>query len=157
MNGCSSCETKTNSEQPMAQALFWLGGSPWEMEFAWYLGKCFGIKIFFLDKEGIMIDIPRSSSSMQKRIYSDYPTFLRDNDTEFETVAVETYKGGTSLKDFKHPSKALYLFGGEYHGLETAMCSQADHQIRLDGKEPYNASMAAGLVLYHRFHLGRAS
>lgn len=75
---------------------------------------------------------------------SDYPEGVT-------IIGVE--KGGKSLSSFKHPARAVYLLGGEDHGLEEAELAMCDEIVTIEAaRNPmYNVSIAASLVMYHRY------
>lgn len=63
-------------------------------------------------------------------------------------------KGTHSLVDFKHPDKAIYLFGGSHLNLSSDVMGtrSADHLVYIPVKEhEMYAHAAACIVLYARF------
>lgn len=136
-----------------ALALFWLSGAPWELEFIWYLKACFDIKMFFIDAKQKVRTIVAHNPPMHKLFFDDYASFKRSHPCPgFKTVAAEPDHSGIPIYKFNHPTKALYLFGGDNMSLPKEVYEEADYQIYLEGKNSYYVSTAASLIFYHRFH-----
>lgn len=65
-------------------------------------------------------------------------------------VAVELVDGAKELSTYKHPERALYVFGPEDGSLPKDVIAQCRDVVKMDGKFCANLAVAASLVLYHR-------
>lgn len=67
--------------------------------------------------------------------------------------------GGTPLREFTHPERAIYLLGAEDHGLPELVLSKCQSVVSLEavGMASYNVSVAGSIVLYHRCFLNGKS
>lgn len=60
-----------------------------------------------------------------------------------EQVFIE--QGGTTLQDFIHPEKAVYVFGCDYGEITS------DNNISIDSILPVHSEIAGGIILAHRY------
>jgi len=67
-----------------------------------------------------------------------------------EVVCVELCVGATSLTEFTHPERALYIFGPEDGSISQAIIDQADHVVYIPTKNCLNLAATANVVLYDR-------
>jgi tRNA(Leu) C34 or U34 (ribose-2'-O)-methylase TrmL len=67
-----------------------------------------------------------------------------------EVVCVELCVGATSLTEFSHPERALYIFGPEDSSLSQTIIDQADHVVYIPTKNCLNLAATANVVLYDR-------
>ena len=67
-----------------------------------------------------------------------------------EVVAVEIVEGAKNLRDFKHPERALYVFGPEGGSLDEELLRSCDHVVAVDTKLCMNLAATVNVVLYDR-------
>lgn len=67
-----------------------------------------------------------------------------------EVVCVELCLGATSLIDFSHPERAIYIFGPEDGSISQTIIDQADHVVYVPTKDCLNLAATANVVLYDR-------
>ncbi len=65
-------------------------------------------------------------------------------------VCVELVEGATALPDFRHPEKALYLFGPEDGSLSQEIVDQADHVVYVPTIGCLNLAATVNVLLYDR-------
>jgi len=82
--------------------------------------------------------------------YLDFEDFKAHLPYGAMLVGVEM--GGTSLTEFAHPSRAVYLLGAEDHGLPPDILVQCQRVVSLQaiGQPSYNVAVAGSLVMYDR-------
>ena len=67
-----------------------------------------------------------------------------------EVVAVEIVEGAKLLRDFKHPERALYVFGPEGGSLGGELLASCDHVVAVDTELCMNLAATVNVVLYDR-------
>ncbi|MBT5231190.1 MAG: RNA methyltransferase [Methylococcales bacterium] len=67
-----------------------------------------------------------------------------------EVVCVDLVEGATSLPDFKHPEKALYVFGPEDGTISQDIVNKADHVVYIPTIGCLNLAASVNVVLYDR-------
>jgi tRNA(Leu) C34 or U34 (ribose-2'-O)-methylase TrmL len=67
-----------------------------------------------------------------------------------EMVVVELVAGAKSLVDFKHPERALYVFGPEDGSVPNRLVSTAQHIVQIPTSWCMNLAATANVVLYDR-------
>jgi len=67
-----------------------------------------------------------------------------------QLVGVEMDDAADLLENFKHPQRAVYLFGSEDNGLPRKVLNKCHSVIKLRGKHSMNLACAGSIVLYHR-------
>jgi tRNA G18 (ribose-2'-O)-methylase SpoU len=65
-------------------------------------------------------------------------------------VAVEMTPDATPLREFSHPSRAIYLLGNEQVGLSPGVLASCHAAVRLPGEFSLNVAVAGSLVMYDR-------
>ena len=83
------------------------------------------------------------------------PTFLVDDllnarPHNCEIVVVDLIEGATPLPDFRHPERAIYVFGPEDGTLGYRHTSQAQHVVYVPGAACMNLAAAVNVILYDR-------
>ncbi|MDC0610606.1 RNA methyltransferase [Vibrio sp.] len=73
-----------------------------------------------------------------------------DLDEGVKIVCVELVVGATSLPDFIHPEKAIYLFGPEDNSLPQELVNRADHVVYVPTVGCMNLAATVNVVLYDR-------
>lgn len=69
---------------------------------------------------------------------------------ETEIVAVELLDGATPLPVFKHPHRALYVFGPEDGTLGQSITDRAQHVVYIPTRNCMNLAACVNVVLYDR-------
>lgn len=71
---------------------------------------------------------------------------------EAPLVFIEQSKKATSLNDFVHPERAVYLLGNESRGIPESIMSEAGDIIDIptEGKSSLNVAVAGSVVMYDR-------
>lgn len=75
---------------------------------------------------------------------------LSEKQPDMEVVCVELCLGATSLTEFKHPDKALYIFGPEDGSISQGIIDKADHVVYIPTKDCLNLAATVNVVLYDR-------
>lgn len=77
--------------------------------------------------------------------YKDIDDFLEHTPIDCEIVAIEC-DGKQALETYKHPERAIYVFGGE----DRTLPKEFDNRIRFDTPYCVNMAVAASITLYDR-------
>lgn len=87
------------------------------------------------------------------RHFETFDDFLASRPSGAVLVGIEM--GGTPLREFKHPEKAVYLLGSEDSGLPPKILAQCNEVISLDAvrRASYNLAVTGSIVMYHRVFL----
>jgi len=95
-------------------------------------------------------DMLFTENKIPLRHYIDFDQFLTDRPKGAQLIAVEM--GGTPLREFSHPSKAIYLLGSEAMGLPQAVLTACNAIVSLESVQyqSYNLAVAGSIVLYDR-------
>jgi tRNA(Leu) C34 or U34 (ribose-2'-O)-methylase TrmL len=72
--------------------------------------------------------------------------------TPYDTkkVAIEIVPDAISLPDFKHPERALYIFGPEDGSLRKELIEACDYVVKIPTKYCMNLAATVNVVLYDR-------
>lgn len=81
--------------------------------------------------------------------YQDFDTFYAFVPHSCRLIAVEMGEEVPMLSEYKHPERAIYLFGSEDNGLPEKVISRCHGQVRLPGGS-WNLASAASIVMYDR-------
>jgi tRNA G18 (ribose-2'-O)-methylase SpoU len=70
----------------------------------------------------------------------------------FDAPLIAVEMGGTPLRQFNHPERAIYLLGAEDHGLPASVLARCQSVVSLEavGHPSFNVAVAGSLVLYDR-------
>lgn len=68
----------------------------------------------------------------------------------FDCVPVAVELGGTDLRDYTHPVRAIYFFGPEDGSLSKAVSERCRDRITIPGLYCLNLATAVSIVLYDR-------
>lgn len=84
------------------------------------------------------------------REYASLAEFLLARPYDCPLIAVEM--GGTSLPEFHHPERAIYLLGAEDHGIPREVLDKCQRVVSLPSirTNSYNVAVAGSLVMYDR-------
>jgi len=67
-----------------------------------------------------------------------------------QVVAVDLVPGAVSLIDFKHPERAIYVFGAEDQTLGRRILERSQHAVMVPTRHCMNLSAAVNVILYDR-------
>ena len=76
--------------------------------------------------------------------YDDLKDFQKHIPLGCEVIGVEV--DGNSISQFKHPQRAVYIFGGEDRNLP----KEITNRVRIDTSYCLNMAVAASIVMFHR-------
>lgn len=87
------------------------------------------------------------------------PVFITDDPLAYrpigaEVVAVDIVEGATDLRAFRHPQRAIYVFGAEDATLEKRILDRAQHKLVIPTAHCLNLAAAVSVVLYDRIAKG---
>lgn len=87
------------------------------------------------------------------------PVFLVEDVLEYlpydtQVVAVDLVPGAVSLPEFKHPRRAVYLFGPEDGTLGKRHLDRAQHVVYVPTRNCMNLAACVNVVLYDRMAKG---
>ncbi|MCW8996287.1 MAG: RNA methyltransferase [Psychromonas sp.] len=90
-----------------------------------------------------------------KKISSTIPLIgvenLLDNKSdELKIVCVDLVEGAKPLPTFKHPDKAIYIFGPEDGTIKQAVIDKADHVVYIPTTGCMNLAATVNVILYDR-------
>ncbi len=71
-------------------------------------------------------------------------------DKDIKIVCVDLVKGATPLPAFKHPEKALYIFGPEDNTISQEVIDKADHVVFVPTIGCMNLAASVNVLLYDR-------
>ena len=71
-------------------------------------------------------------------------------DAGTKIVCVDLVKGATPLPEFKHPEKAIYIFGPEDNTISQAVIDKADHVVFVPTVGCMNLAASVNVLLYDR-------
>lgn len=89
------------------------------------------------------------------RCYPTFEDFLAARPQGALLVGVEI--GGTPLREFQHPSQAIYLLGSEDNGLPARVLEKCQAVISLESvnQASYNVAVTGSIVMYHRVFMSQ--
>ena len=67
-----------------------------------------------------------------------------------QLVCVERYPSAVNLKDFKHPTRAIYVLGPEDGSIPQGLIDLSLYLVEFDSKHCLNVASAGTVVLYDR-------
>lgn len=70
---------------------------------------------------------------------------------ECEVVGLELTDDAESVRNFRHPERAIYLLGAEDHGLTKEALGLCQRVMRLPGDQSMNVSAAGSIVMFDRW------
>ncbi len=99
-------------------------------------------------------DTPKSYLHIPVRHYDTFEEMLAARPMDTKIIAIEM--GGTLLRRFSHPERAIYLLGNEGTGIPLDILKQCDTTVSLEAVRmpSYNVAVAGSLVMYDRFTKG---
>lgn len=117
---------------------------------AWQLGAAGIFTIGGGKVKHQITDVLRVDKRIPLRCYDDFEAFLAARPQGAQLVGVEM--GGTPLKTFVHPVRAVYLLGSEVDGLPREVLTKCQHVVEIESVNyaSFNVSVSGSLVMYHR-------
>ena len=76
--------------------------------------------------------------------YTDLNDFLIHVPIKSEIIACEV--DGKDIRNFKHPERAIYIFGGE----DRTLPIELSNRIKIETSHCLNMAVAASIVMFHR-------
>lgn len=76
--------------------------------------------------------------------------FLTNKPDDVALICVDLIEGATPLPDFKHPDKALYVFGPEDGTISQSLIDNADAVVYVPTVGCMNLAASANVILYDR-------
>lgn len=77
-------------------------------------------------------------------------SFVKAKPADVKLVCIELTVGAQPLAEFKHPEKALYVFGPEDGSVDQEVISHADAVVYIPTHDCLNLAATANIVLYDR-------
>ena len=116
---------------------------------AWQLGAS-GIFTIGRRQREQTTDVLKVAYKIPLRHYETLEEFNHSRPVGAEIIGVEM--GGTPLKEFVHPLRAVYLLGSEANGLSHAAMESCNHVVEIESVRypSYNVAVSGSLVMYHR-------
>ena len=95
-------------------------------------------------------DTCNAPASIPLRDYPDFESMLAARPSGAQLVGVEM--GGSPLREFRHPERAIYVLGAEDAGLPTDVLRKCQHVISIESVRfaSYNVAVAGSIVMYDR-------
>jgi tRNA G18 (ribose-2'-O)-methylase SpoU len=97
-------------------------------------------------------DTCKSYKHIPTYVFKDWKEFISHIPIGCEKVAVELCNKATSLINFKHPERAIYILGPENGSLSNEILDSCDNVIQIPSKNCLNVSVAGSIVLYDRIY-----
>lgn len=95
-------------------------------------------------------DTLKSHRHMPVFRYQSFEDFKASMPYDCKLIGVEMTEDAFTLKNFKHPERAIYLLGAEDHGLPERVIEECHGIIKLAGEFSMNVAVAGSIVIYHR-------
>lgn len=97
-------------------------------------------------------DTMKSWKHIPMFVYSDFKDFNNHRPYDCPLVGVELHNSSVHIKDFVHPTNAIYLLGAEDNGLTNEAIMHCQHLVQLPGERSLNVSVAGSIVLFDRIN-----
>ena len=101
-------------------------------------------------------DTFHTTGTIPLKYYLSFQEFLSDRETQWPgATLIGIEMGGTPLKEFHHPGRAIYLLGSEDNGLPAFALEKCQEIVSLQAvnRVSYNLAVSGSIVLYHRCFL----
>lgn len=96
-------------------------------------------------------DVARSTLTLPLWTFTDFKDLFDHQPMNCEIVGVELDDRAEDLVTFKHPKRAIYLFGGEEVGLSPQARKSCRHLVKLPSTgSSINLSSCASMVMWDR-------
>jgi tRNA(Leu) C34 or U34 (ribose-2'-O)-methylase TrmL len=97
-------------------------------------------------------DTTKTWTNLPMYSHSDWNAFAAN--TPYDAVWVAVEMGGTPLRAFTHPDRAVYVLGSEDNGLPSSVLRACAHTVELPAtagrNASYNVAVSGALVMYDR-------
>lgn len=114
----------------------------------------FGASFIFAVKPDVDVEAMRASDTAGSPDHVPYYEYNSCADMQLpkgvQVVGVELVDGAVPLPSFRHPSRAVYVFGPEMGNLSDEMIDRCDHVLKIPMKFCVNVGVAAAIVMYDR-------
>lgn len=84
--------------------------------------------------------------------YTTVEAFLDTVPYSCKVVGIEQSPAAVPIKEYAHPSRAVYLLGSENDGLTKALKDKCHELVILPGEQSLNVAVAGSLVLFDRLN-----
>jgi len=122
-------------------------GTLWRTAFVYGASFIFVIEAKYRKKAS---DVLKVWSKIPLFQYETTEAFLSSVPYSCKLVGVEMDERSAFLKDYDHPSRAVYILGAEDHGLPNVLKEKCHDLIQLPGETSLNVSVAGSIVVYDR-------
>lgn len=82
--------------------------------------------------------------------FATLEAFLETIPYSCKIVGIELDVAAIPIKDYEHPTRAIYLLGSESDGLTKALKQKCQDLVVLPGEQSLNVAVAGSLVLFDR-------
>jgi tRNA G18 (ribose-2'-O)-methylase SpoU len=82
--------------------------------------------------------------------YETFEDFYKTMPYDCMLAGIELHDNSTTLKEFKHPERCIYLLGAEDNGLTNEAINKCQKLIQLPGEYSMNVAVAGSIVMYDR-------
>lgn len=82
--------------------------------------------------------------------YETFEEFYKSLPYGCMLAGIELHNNSTTLKEFKHPERCVYLLGAEDNGLSNEVIAKCHKLIQLPGRYSMNVAVAGSIVMYDR-------
>lgn len=82
--------------------------------------------------------------------YETFTDFFNHLPKGARIVGIEKTEKATSLEDFNHPKRCVYLLGAEDHGLSNEAIEKSRFLVQFPSEYSLNVAVAGSIVMYDR-------
>ncbi len=82
--------------------------------------------------------------------YETFTDFFNHLPKGARIVGIEKTEKATSLEDFNHPKRCVYLLGAEDHGLSNEAIEKSHFLVQFPSEYSLNVAVAGSIVMYDR-------
>ena len=87
---------------------------------------------------------------MKRILDASFADFLANIPHSTKVVAVELTENAQALKDYQHPTRAVYVLGAEGTGIPEVYLSQLHDVVKLPGSFSLNVAVTGSIVVHDR-------
>ena len=99
-------------------------------------------------------DVQRAWRKIPLFQYKTFDEFYNTLPYSCKLIGVEMDESATPIKEFKHPTSAVYLLGSESVGMGKNIMSRCHELVYLPGKDSLNVAVAGSIVMFDRVNSG---
>jgi tRNA G18 (ribose-2'-O)-methylase SpoU len=129
------------------------GKTPENLGVLWRTAQNFGASYIFTIGKRYANQASDTHNAVKSLPYFHYETF-----TDFfnhlpkgaRIVGIEKTEKATSLEDFNHPKRCVYLLGAEDHGLSNEAIEKSHFLVQFPSEYSLNVAVAGSIVMYDR-------